>query len=126
MRQAQILLYNLNNAKGSKIEKLCKRLAIAVSHIKKEQYHYTIGYLAGVLETDEMIKQMDDNSIEEEVFVMVDFPDQLLDQFLKEYRKTHIEPVSLKAILTSSNETWCFYELYRELSVERQAFQDKA
>ncbi|BCN30627.1 DUF3783 domain-containing protein [Anaeromicropila herbilytica] len=125
MEQSKILLYNLKSAKGSKIEKLCKRLSIEVKHVVEEEYLNSIGNLAGTLEKkeDNQLNGRTEEAFQDEMFIMVNFTDSLLDQFLKEYRKTHIDSVSLRAIMTPNNQVWNSYELYHELCRERDAMK---
>jgi hypothetical protein len=122
MEQPKLLLYNLKNGKGNKIEKLCKRLDISVRHIEKSEYRETVGFLAGLPECEGTGLISDEDPFEEEMLVMVAFTEQLLNTFLKEFRIQHIEPVALKAIVTPQNRTWDSFQLNEELNRERKAF----
>jgi hypothetical protein len=124
MDQPCILLYNLRNAKGNKIEKLCSRLKITVKYIAETDYLEPIGNLAGLSQDKEIIEDRQNQAREdfyEEMLVMSQFLDKLLDTFLKEYKKKHIDPVLLKAIITTQNKAWNSIQLKEELKREHQA-----
>lgn len=138
MSGVTVLLYNLENDKGRKIEKFCRSIALKPVAVRKEDYNRTIESL---LEA-EGYKASDDDSdtesntgtevlnngnscnevFDEEMLVMCGFNSRLLDIFLREYKKRHIEPVSLKAMLTEHNKKWSSVQLYTELCRERAAF----
>lgn len=124
MEQPKLLLYNLTNVKGNKIEKLCNRLTITVRHINIPEYKESIGFLAGMPGTwgTGLTENENTDSFEDEMLILVDFTDALLNTFLKEFKIQHIEPVELKAIITQQNRTWNSIQLHEELNRERKAF----
>ncbi|QHQ63526.1 DUF3783 domain-containing protein [Anaerocolumna sedimenticola] len=122
MEQPKILLYNLANVKGNKIEKLCSRLNIIVKHVAVSEYKEAIGFLTGLPDISSKGEIFTDDPFMDEMLVMSEFSETLLNTFLKEFKIQHIEPVFLKAIVTSQNKTWDSLELNKELNRERQAF----
>lgn len=56
-----------------------------------------------------------------ELLIFSGLADGKLDEFLAEYRKKGIEPVSLKAVITAHNISWTVYQLVSELVKERAA-----
>ena len=122
MEQPKILLYNLGNAKGKKIEKLCSRFNITVKHVTTSQYSESIGYLAGLPGIKSKGEIFAGDPFLDEMLVMSEFSEALLNTFLKEFKVQHIDPVYLKAIITSQNKTWNSLELNKELTRERKAF----
>ena len=122
MEQSEILLYNLVSAKGNKIEKLCNRLNITVKHVTASEYLEPIGYLAGLPGITSKGEIFTGEPFVDEMLVMSEFSETLLNTFLKEFKVQHIDPVYLKAIITSQNKTWDSLELNKELSYERKAF----
>ncbi|MDF2803719.1 MAG: hypothetical protein K0S61_3622 [Anaerocolumna sp.] len=136
MKEAGILLYNLANEKGEKISRLCNQLSINVRWVQPGEYSLPLNKLtnfsgsnlkilnSGVDKDFSKVSLATDNSkdLEKfigEMFVMVDFSEELLDRFLKEYKIKQIEPVFLKAILTPHNRTWSSSMLNKELIRER-------
>ncbi len=122
MEQPKILLYNLANVKGNKIEKLSSRLNIIVKHVAVSEYKEAIGFLTGLPDISSNGEIFTDDPFTDEMLVMSEFSETLLNTFLKEFKVQHIEPVFLKAIVTSQNKTWDSLELNKELNRERQAF----
>lgn len=123
---ATVLLYNLNQSeKGKKIKYVLIRMGIKIKNISKEDYLQPVGALAGVpgLERSNLIYS--ENGFADEMLVMKGFPESLLDEMLKRFRKEKIEKVELKAILTPSNQSWNSIQLYEELKKEHDFFQNK-
>lgn len=123
MEQPGILLYNLKNAKGNKIEKLCRRLNIKVKYVDTAEYLEPIGYLAGLSDIKSIGVELTEESFKDEMLIMNEISDKLLDSFLKEYKNIHIEPVSYKAIITIHNRNWNSIQLKEELSREHEAMK---
>ena len=123
MEQPVILLYNLNSGKGKKIEKMCDRLKVTVKHIDISRYREPIGFLAGIPNIAETGQVFEGEPFPDEMLVMHGFSDALLNVFLKEFKKQHIEPVALKAVITAQNKTWDSIGLNKELNREREAFK---
>ncbi len=123
MEQPIILLYNLRNIKGKKIEKLSSRLKITAKYVEASGYLEPIGFLAEIPDIAETGQVLNGVPFMDEMLVMSGFSDDLLNTFLKEFKKQHIEPVALKAIITSQNKTWDSFMLNKELNREREAFK---
>lgn len=123
MEQPVILLYNLSNGKGKKIEKLSNRLKIKVKYVDASKYGEPIGFLAEIPDIGENRQAYEEPSFTDEMLIMSGFSDELLNSFLKEYKKQHMEPVALKAIITPRNRTWNSFALNKELNREREAFK---
>ena len=145
-----VLLYNLENDKGAKIVKLCTSLSIRAIHVKQEEYFMPIELLLEKRRSedsdladkssasgdgsaaDEALQQAEnagfepqEDTFDEEMLVMCGFNRRLLDIFLREYKKRHIAPVSLKAVLTEHNRAWSSNVLYCELCRERTAISER-
>ncbi|MFV0344394.1 MAG: DUF3783 domain-containing protein [Anaerocolumna sp.] len=136
MEQAGILLFNIEEKKRNRISDLCSENGIKTKWVQPEEYLLPLervsnfGEDIGGKNTDTE-KNTEQNvysginvhkEVEKfpgEMFVMVDFSKELLDQFLTEYRMKQIEPVLLKAVLTKHNKTWNSIMLYKELMRER-------
>lgn len=138
MKDAGILLYNLGNKKGEQISGLCSNLDIKIRWVKPEEFYLPLAGLTDFSGKDTKILNVQNNtnilntplakrdyengtkeSFSGEMFVMVNFSEELLDRFLREYKLKQIEPVFLKAILTPHNKTWNSLMLNQELIRER-------
>lgn len=119
-----VLLYNLENEKRQKIEKFCRSMALNPVHVAKDDFNIPIENLLEKHEnvSDGKEESTDAEFFSEEMMVFCGFNGKLLDIFLREYKKRHMEPVSLKAMLTEHNRKWTSAQLYGELCRERAAF----
>lgn len=142
-----VLLYNLDSDKGRKIEKFCRSIALKpvtvsagdynkpikdiLEDIKNIRQEGNVSEVSSVSATAEVsLKENTTDSADSGVFtdemmVFCGFSSKLLDIFLREYKKRHIEPVALKAVLTEHNRCWSSVELHAELCRERAAFTQR-
>ena len=58
-----------------------------------------------------------------ELILFFGIPDKLLDTFLAEYKKTDLERIRLKAIVTPTNLGWTVYQLTEHLNKEALQFE---
>lgn len=116
-----LLFYNLDNEKGRKIKLLCLRMKLKIRLITKEQYNQPIGALAGMEDFAALPDAYEGTGFTDEMLVFKGFSNQLLDGFLMELKKAHIERVTLKAVLTEQNVTWDSIQLHDELMAEHVA-----
>lgn len=116
------LIYHLKDVKKeSQIIRLCKQLGISTRKIKETDVNVSLSVLAGISGVPEMMqteKAPKDYKMPE-LLVFSGMADEKLDEFLAEYRKQGIEPVSLKAMVTPHNIGWTVYQLTAELTRER-------
>lgn len=117
-----VLLYNLDNEKGRKIKLICLKLKIRIKKAEKADYLQPIGSLFGLMEPTEN-GSLTEDTFSDEMLVMKDFSNQLLDRFLLEFKKNHIERVDLKAILTPDNISWNSIKLHEELVKEHESMK---
>lgn len=115
-----LLMYNLENDKGTRIRLLCMKLHIRFRGVDPSEYGQPVGALAGFCPAgpDEPGPGFDD-----EMLVMVSFDGGLLNRFLQQIRAAHIPPVALKAMLTPTNMTWSSHRLHHEIRSEHEAMQ---
>lgn len=139
-----VLLYNLDSDKGRKIEKFCRSIALKPVAVSRSDYNKPIEDISEDIKNIrqesnvcEVVSKPEDTEVSfaqstpgsadsalftDEMLVLCGFNGKLLDIFLREYKKRHIEPVSLKAVLTEHNRSWTSVELHAELCRERAAF----
>lgn len=118
------LIYHLKDVKKEeKILRLCKQLGITTRKIKRSDENVSLGTLAGIFVGTAMqpTRKAPKDYEMPELFIFTGMEERKLDEFLAEYRKQGIEPVSLKAIVTQHNICWSVYQLTAELIKERTA-----
>ena len=123
-----ILLFNIQDRqKALKIEMALFPLHVRLRRIKPEDYGHTLGYLAGLKDTesetpaepaDSTGSQSSFPELDSEMIVFAFFDDRRLNQTLAALRKSGAGPLPYKAILTPTNQSWtpseCFEEIRRE------------
>lgn len=114
---AKVLLFNIASDKGIKIKNLCRKLYFESQDVEKEQFGHKLGYLLGLSEDDSLTPGEDFGG---EMLYLVDIDGGMLNIFLHQLRLKKV-PVALKAVKTDANLAFTAYELYRELSAEREA-----
>lgn len=113
-----VLLYNLDTPKGAKIRRMCLPLKIRTRLVPKEAYGLTLSALAEGAQPAGTGEDFDD-----ELLLMINFTGGQLNAFLEGFRRNHIPPVALKAVLTETNRDWTSAALRTELIREREAVQ---
>ena len=64
---------------------------------------------------------IEEQTFTDELLLLVDFTGPQLNAFLEGFRRNHIPPVALKAVLTQTNQDWLPIALRAELLREREA-----
>ena len=116
---SEVLLYNIEKQKELKIKMLCQKFNICFRTVEKEEFGYRIAYLLG-LSADDVRKEGEDFS--EEMLLLSDIGGGMLNLFLTQLIRQKT-PVALKAVRTDTNMQFTSFELYKELSAEREAIQ---
>ena len=98
------------------------RMGIRIKNITPEQVNEQVGALAGVpgFEKSGAEATIDPEAaapLQEEMLVLCNFSEARLDALLHGMRRSGIR-IALKAMLTESNASWTFRQLYEELSEE--------
>lgn len=116
-----VLLYNLNNTeKERKIKFVLIRMGIKIRTVSKSDYLQPIGVLAGIPTIKPIEELYTEDGFSDEMLVMKGFSEPLLDQMLIRFRKENIQKINLKAVITTTNQTWNSLELYKELKKEHE------
>ena len=119
---AKILMFNIESKKAAGIKLLCSGLGIGYHEVDRTEYGKPIGVLLGIAEND---GTKPDSDFDEEMLYLVDIGGDLLNALLYDLRRRKLG-VGLKAVMTDTNIGFTSYELYRELSAEREAIQKGA
>ena len=115
IKQSQkVLLFSVAPQKVSKIEKMCKTLGILVKQVDKADYGQQIGAIAGITGFRKSATQST-ITFPAEMLVFCGMNSAQIDVFLAEYKKSGIEPIGCKAIVTPDNVNWTADKLFREL-----------
>ena len=114
----EVLIYNLAPDRDAKLKMLCRKMYIGSRSVEKSEYGYSLGRLLGLTE-DEAVRDGEDFS--EEMLYISGLPDGMLNIFLDQLKRNKLI-IPLKAIRTETNLSFTSYELYHELSAEREAF----
>ena len=113
----EVWMYNIEGAKAIKIKNLCRKLYISVREVPREEFGVKISALLGISD-DSQAKP--DSDFDEEMLFLSDFQGAMLDIFLTQLRRQKTA-VALKAVRTESNVEFTSYELFKEISAEREA-----
>ena len=116
-KMAEILMFNIEKSKAVKIKMLCRKFFMEATEVSKENFGCKISYLLGMLEDREGAENSD---FSEEMLYFADVNGGLLSILLDQLRRIKA-PVALKAVKTEANVNFTPYELYREISAEREA-----
>lgn len=113
----KVLLFNIDDGKGIKIKNLCRKLYIETQDVEKAQFGHKLGYLLGLSEDPAHTAGED---FDDEMLYLFDIDGGMLNILLSQLRLKKV-PVALKAVKTDTNLGFTAYELFRELSAEREA-----
>ena len=114
---AEVLLFNIEKSKAVKIKMLCRKFFIDAKEVSKEDFGCTFSFLLGMSEDRE---GAEDSNFTEEMLYLADVNGRFLSVFLDQLRR-HKVNVPLKAVKTDANLRFTVYELYKEISAEREA-----
>lgn len=124
-----IYTVGLGDGKSLLVENLCGSLGIHYIRLMERDRYRTIKEITVNIENGVMSLNGDfviDNAqkagaANQEILLFSNLTENKLDEFLSAYKTAGIEPVSLKAVVTPTNEKWTIEELAEELMKERAA-----
>lgn len=124
-----IYTVGLGDGKSLLVENLCGSLGIHYIRLMERDRYRTIKEITVNIENGVMPLNGDfviDNAqkagaANQEILLFSNLTENKLDEFLSAYKTAGIEPVSLKAVVTPTNEKWTIEELAEELMKERAA-----
>lgn len=114
----KILAFELAEEKRVKFEKLCNELEINVIYISSEYYEQKLGALAAIKGFRMTKIRSREKPFNIEMIVLSGLNSDDVDTFLKEYKKSGLEPIPLRAMLTPHNIHWTPKKLHKELMIE--------
>ena len=101
---------------------------IRIKNIGMDQFHQTVGSLAGVKgQAEEGMKTgtVYQEPVQDSIMVFCGFSEERLDYLLMHLSRAGVSREIYKAMLTPSNSSWSFGELYEELKKERSAILEQ-
>lgn len=126
----QILMFGVKGKKSTAVGQICEKLGWTAYEPDRKRYGETLGSLLGMPAGGGPAK----NSQPRTILAAAEFPAEMivfcgidgaeLDMFLKEYKKTGIEPIPLKAMLTPYNIGWTAEKLFGELLEEHRRMKN--
>ena len=121
MNHMKVMYYLKDTKKEKQILKLCSQLGIHTRKIKEKDVNVSLSTLAGISGAVSMsqVEKAPKGYEMPELLIFVGMTEKKLDEFLTEYKKRGIEPISLKAMVTPHNISWSVYQLVAELIKER-------
>lgn len=121
MNTPLVLLFNLDTPKGAKIRRMCLPLKIRTRPVPKDSFGLSLGALT---EGESALQPpAPEQDFSDELLLMAGFTGPQLNAFLEGFRRSHIPPVPLKAVLTQTNRDWTPAALRAELLREREAIR---
>lgn len=110
-----VLLFRLNQDKYAAVRKVCKTLGIRILDIARKDYSQKLGSLAQIQGFSKEAKKYDGPELPAEMLVFSEMNSDQVDAFLAEYKKTGMEPIALKAVVTDQNIFWTADRMQKEL-----------
>lgn len=114
---AEILMFNIEKSKAIKIKMLCRKFFMEAKEVSKEDFGCTMSYLLGMSDAGGGAENSD---FSEELLYFAGFNRGIFGIFLDQLKRQKAS-VALKAVQTEANVHFTAYELYREISAEREA-----
>ncbi|MBQ9608925.1 MAG: DUF3783 domain-containing protein [Lachnospiraceae bacterium] len=127
MRDINIYFYTKDAAKSAQISKITASLGLKSSTLSNSDINKTISELVDMpISTTDL---SDSTNVTApalwtlpEIIIFFGVPDKKLDIFLAEYKKTGLEKIRLKALVTPTNLSWTIYYLTEHLKEEAKRF----
>lgn len=137
-----VLAYNFSQERVKILRTLCMMLKVQLKPIPTADVEQPVGVLAGLITAEEATAQnaeqqkaqgtavnIQDKPTEQapipklEMLFLCGFDQELLNRLLVAIRKSRLQKVELKAMLTPTNISWSGAKLLREISAEHAYMQ---
>lgn len=120
-----ILAYNFSPERLAVLKLLCMMLRVQLKPVERTQLLQPVGSLAGVPGVAPVQEEYTGAEATQELILMCGFQRSDLDRLLAGIRKSKLQSVKLKAMLTPTNAQWSGLELLRELEQEHEFMTGK-
>ena len=115
-------MYNCSGPEFSRLRQIFAMLRLRMRPVGPDRYHIPLEELVqGKGEPAEA-----GEPLPEAMLVFCGMGQALLNQVLEVIRVAKLPPISLKAVLTDTNQDWNTHQLYEELLKERNSFAGEA
>lgn len=118
----KILLFHAEQRTITKIQKLAENKRIRFICVDSENYHKSLGDLAGI--PSEAVPGEEEILPDTSVMVFCNVTEKHFNKLLFEFRTKGIS-IDYKAVLTETNRYWTIGHLYPELVKERKRYAEK-
>ncbi len=126
---AQILYYVNDLMHEKRLNDICREIGVATRKLSNANLNSEFGRVAGVsfktpvkAVVTPMSKALAPVIYQlPECILFAGLSDDMLDEFLTEYKAAGLKPIERKAVLTPSNFTWTIYGLLCEIEKEAES-----
>ena len=123
MKETVLLINFKNDSRLREIQMVLFLMKIKMKLVEQKEYLQPVGALVGVEGIERTEALYEGEPLEREMMVLAGFSDNRLNQFLYLMKKSKIQRVDYKAVVTETNQNWNIVDLYAELKREHEAFQ---
>lgn len=123
--EKMVLLYQFEGLRLAQAHKALEKLPYRIREVKREEYRYPLGYLAGLPGSLPLGNAYDGPQLEQEMAVFAGFLRDDIDKVLDAFRQNGLAGVGLKAVLTETNQVWSSLQLFEELKKEHAQMHGK-
>ena len=110
-----ILLFRINRDKYAVIQNVCRTLGIRIIDVARKDYSQKLGTLAQIQGFTREAKKYDGPEFPAEMLIFSEMNSDQVDAFLAEYKKSGVEAIALKAVITGNNIFWTAERTQKEL-----------
>lgn len=110
-----ILLFRMDKDRKDAVQQVCSALNIRVIEVKRSDYAQKLGAIAGIDGFKREAHMYEGPELPAPMLVFSGMNSGQVDAFLDAYKKTGVESIGLKAVITANNIFWSVDQLAREL-----------
>ena len=115
-----ILAYNFSPERLQILKMVALLCKAQVKAVTREDMLQPVGYLAGVKGIEPVEEKYSGDEAMEEMIFLCGFDRPTLDKLLVAIRKSKLQRIELKAMLTQHNAAWSGLELIKEIAEEHE------
>lgn len=123
--QKTILAFNFTDERLKALKLIAMMLRVQLRTVARSEMAQPLGYLAGVGGIEPAGEAYAGEEAQKEMLVMCAFTRPDLDRLLVAIKKSRLQNVALKAMLTPHNAVWNAVKLQGELAAEHAFMHDK-
>ena len=116
----QLIAFSVTGLRRAALERVCRDEGIRLVPAGPEEAGQTVAALCGMMPRQPVAPSQ---PFARELAILCGFDNKALDGFLAAWKKTGLEPIRLKAMLTPTNALWTAERLYQEIAAEDAAMR---